>query len=544
MTNFLREPLVTLVNADPRRLSELVADLSVPTLTTAPDGYVSGVNRIDGTAIPTFKASVIKQAIAAAAKRNRVIDSPWGPAPTWAVSTTYTGGRTVRGTGSDAANLYLCVGNTTAVADATQAAARTGVSASSGTGPTGTGSALITDGTAMWIYFGKATAIGTIPLYSTVVPAASTDVMDGFLAVIAVSTYATLGLTETIATSSNPKFRISGVLPAAFGVFNGANSNTAASPTRPSYYTRPVIEIVTNSDTWIAIRPQASMTQHLQLVGFEVNGQMLSESSFVSTVATGTNAFLLNLASFGAGNKHIRMMYKGANVTNGANLAYAIALPADTFAWPPVYANPVKIYVEADSLAQSSAIVGQIDPARHIETMIASQLGFSDAYNGAIGGTGIIANNGGKTNYADRLPDLIAYAPDIVYFGGIHNDNDSGSTTSAVKQAAFLAYFQAFRAALPHTPIIIVPYQVLRSENLTGFALTTENDLIAAVTAWGDTNCLVIPLLSAAQTRQLSSTGRFFQNTSPYIDQHPWPPYYMYFKDVVVNGIKDFFATK
>lgn len=571
----------------------------------------------------------LSRSIAAAERANRMKDSPWGPAPTWAQNTVYTPGQVVRGLGADAANLYMLVGSTTVVGDATQATARTATSAASGNGPSGTGiqgtagasnvafatvtrvgatatftltggkahgmgigyqfnasgitpsgfngtwnvasvaspSAFtavlsadpggdatvpgayiqyntIVDGTCVWTYVGKATSTGTMPLYSTVTPAGPADVMDGFTAVIAAANYTALGLVPTTTSAANPKFRVSGVLPAAWGTFQGSPGGPVSAITRPVYYTRPVVEIETNSDTWIAIRPQASMTQYLQLLAIEINGRWISESPWVSRAASGSNALLLNLAPFGKGKKNIRLQYRGANVTNGANWAYEVATPADSFAYPPSYPNSLRLAIETDSIGAMVGIVGGLNPMDMLEGMYQAQLGVTDVYNGGVGGTGIISTSGGAlTNYLQRIPDIVAFNPDIFIMTGNVNDDTGNSSPSPANQALYLQYFQALRAALPNVPIFITPRNRLRND-VRANALATENDLLIAFNTWNDPYSCFIPVLTGPTDMETSTPGKFYTNVSPYTDTHPWPLFHHHRAAFEIAAIKNFVASK
>jgi len=480
--------------------------------------------------------------MAAARNNNPQVLAPWSPAPTWAISTLYGAGAIVRGTGADAINLYMMAGNNAA----TNAE---GTSAAAGSGPTGVVNTLITDNTCRWIYIGRATSTGTYPLYNSASIAASTDLMNGFIHLLPNATFATLGLTlyrpETLGNYGQEAFFSGGLFNVRnAGRVNASNSGTVAVPVYAASSERGSFKLVTNSRKWIGFRPAGVIGKNAQF-DFLINGRFVSESPMVLG-ADSSNSFLLDLSQFPDGDKEVEV-----RVFNNIRsfIAYEIAVEAGATVWPAE--NPVRIAlsVEGDSISVGSYISG-LKSRYWFERIVGDQLGIDYVYNNAQGGTSAINDAAGaKTTYIQRLPDVVAFGPDIHIIGGFQNDiGEAGAYTSVARRAAILAYLQACRASMPNCLLVLIGVQMLQGQSTAAGATNAyqvELDAQTAFTTFNDANSLFIPLLTGVRPRLATANGPHYLNTtSPYNDSHPTPAYYPFIGGYIAEKIKAFFAAR
>ena len=519
-------------------------------------GFFSIASKPLATQNYAYRLSKIKTAIQNAVNNNPVELPPLAPAPTWAINTIYGGMAIVRGTGADAANLYIMAGNTSNLN-------RYGTSAASGTGPSGTTNAVVADNTCNWFYIGKANASTTYPLYSTVTPAAATDVMNGYISIVANTVLSTLGLTRVYNNDLATQFaRFGGHLKMDLGQAYssplGANSSTLASPAYGAG--RAFMEFTTSAQQWIAFQCSGGInggygSTIIDSYDIEINGRKLSESPVLFNTPSGNFSILLNLVPFGNVNKTIRITAKqGANWTFIA--PYQAYVKDDETVWPTNPPNNLKVTLEGDSTAQGGYF-GQASGRDLIEHQIMNQLGFTNCYNNAIGGTSAtnISNGGANTTFGQRLPDVVASGmPDVHIIMGFHNEiaNYQGANLAA-RRAAILQYFKDCRSIMPDTTIVVIPTLPLAGDTLTtggaSSLLDLETDVKNQFIAWGDTNSLFIPFQlkinpfykgnSFANTSWYHSAG----GSAPYADSHPVPRGYRVWSQYIVDSIRSYFLT-
>ncbi len=477
----------------------------------------------------------LQAAIAGAKNNNPQALAPWAPAPTWAISTLYGSGAIVRGTGADAANLYLMAGSNAAVNVE-------GTSAGSGTGPSGAGSTLITDNTCRWVYVGSSGAVGSLPLYSTATISGPADLMNGFVQFIAHASFATIGLTlyrpETLGNFAQEAFMSGGLFNSRnAGRINGPNAGTVAVPSYAANLERGSFKLSTNSRKWIGFRPAGVIGKNGQY-DIIVNERFLSESP-VCVGTDGSAAFLINLSAFPDGDKEIEI--RTYNNIRSA-IAFEIATEVGATVWPSENPNRLKLTVEGDSISVGSYFAGYKSRV-WLERIIGDRLGIDSVYNNAVGGTGAINDAAGtKTTYLQRLPDVTAFGSDIHFIGGFQNDaGDSGAYTSAARQAAILAYLQACRAALPGALLVLVGCQMLQGQTTAAGSANrhqVEVDAKAAFDAFADDNSLFIPLLTDVRARVSTANGpHYLVTTAPYNDNHPITQYYPFIGGYVADKI-------
>lgn len=471
----------------------------------------------------------IRSAIAAAARSNSVINTPWSKAPTHAFSTAYFAGGVVRGQGANAENLYLCV--------------QTGTSGAA-SAPSGTGAGGITDGSTAWLYMGKGSATSTYPLLSTVTPTGPSDVMNGLVAFPSASN-TTLGLTnQYVMNYANTPARVSGgnalLNDSGYIDIQGPLTGTLANGTRNSSAERHLIHFLTDARGWLLIQQSGPLYAGKRYI--EIDGRAITEGDISIGTTVNPGGILIDMARFGPGVHEVKIR----NTDRPLNSAIYLNVQADEQIWPAPAVGPV-IAFEGDSITQGSGTAAYA-AGMALNRLIGDQIGSAAEYSNAIGGTGVIANNSNNsTTYIERLSDIAAIQPDILVVGGFHND---AGNTSAARRAAIIAYLQAVRAACPNCTVFLTGNQCLAGDSLVAGSgsnqYDVEVDALAAFTAWGDANSRFIPLLTAAQ-KFPSSTGNntwLYQSagSAPFNDGHPTPRYYPSISARIVQAIREFYA--
>jgi hypothetical protein len=484
------------------------------------------------------KSLAFKTAIEAAYRSNALIEPAIAPAPVWAASTTYMNGSTVRSiVAGSTSNLYMYVGTTTA------ASVNGGVSAASG-GPSGIGPALISDGTCVWMYVGAANASGTKLLYSTVTPTSSTDVMDGFLAYANTNNLAAMGMVATQLTAAAPLVNLTQCVLTSPITAKSKNAGTLAAPSYPSSSIKYCARFVTNAGKWIGFVAQNSVYQYSNTIRhIKVNGRFLGDVSALAYTGATINPgmILLDLSSFPAGDKVIEVFGSDSFIAP----MWKIAVRADEFVYPLDLPNNLKIAIEGDSVGDMSATSAHDYRNSRTDIALGELLGCQNVFNNCIGGTGMISTNGGtKTNWIDRLADVVLFKPDLLIIYGGHNDV---GYTQADISSYFAAYSSAVRAALPECTICVVGGTLLASESVSS-QLANEQRLKVAFDVFNatDKNCFFIPVLSASPALLTSNNGYMFQgggSPAPYTDGHPTPWFYYHMNRVIANGVRKFYRA-
>jgi hypothetical protein len=492
---------------------------------------INGGHAVSNEPIKNTPNDVIRSAIESAIGNNALELAPYAPAPTYAASTIYAGGSIVRGNGANAANLYYMGGNPTNTNNRGTSGA-----ASAPTGITNSGQV---DGTCVWYYIGKTSASGTYPLYSTVTPAAATDVMDGYIAFLATTTNAiltTLGLTRKYdnnrtGSGAGPFARMGGFIRYLQSqTYADTLSNWGGTLAVGNYSgSRAFMEFTTSAQQWIGLQPASTINGNYstepggQIDSFDimVNGVFLSEAPLtfnnlaVAGGATPGNAattFLLDLTKFGNGNKTIRIIPKVGVYASKA--PFSVFVKDSEAVWATAPATDLKVSCEGGSLMQGG-FIDQINGRDWIEHQIMNLLGFNNCINVAIGATSAsnISNNG-KTAATQSSPSLVntCYSerirfieesgePDI-HIVEFHNEisNSTEPNLSASNEAIY-NYLVEFRATFPKALIVVANHFALANEPTNVGAtslLALENRVKAQVDRLNDSNLLFIPVQSAA----------------------------------------------
>ena len=217
----------------------------------------------------------------------------------------------------------------------------------------------------------------------------------------------------------------------------------------------------------------------------------------------------------------------------------------------PASPQPWKVAVEGDSLTQGTNGASLHPYGYSHSQVIADLLGASEFYMSAVGGTGYTTNGGSLTTYADRLAQIIPFAPDCIIVASCHN----GTVTTQ----SIIDYVRLVKAALPNCWVIICGSALLQGESSTsGVVFNNEVAAMAAASAFaGDPLVSFIPVLTAAPTPLLIDNGtgngasptgggvgdRFFWVGGSVTDSHPhWGGYEAYAR-MLVSGIVRAAAT-
>jgi hypothetical protein len=387
-------------------------------------------------------------------------------------------------------------------------------------------------------------SVGTYPLFSSVIPAAPTDQMDGYLCLVPVASRAALGLTKQwpITFQTQVGRWTGGPVTAGFAgtelLIIGAAEGPVGAPNRTGAGARWCMHFQTNARNWLYITANDGNTPNRNL-SIEVNGRKLTEYSFAVN-ATAGSALLLDLSNFGPGPKDVRI-YGGFVV---AQQLFTFWTEPDALIWKGEARNNLKLCFEGDSITQGGGT--ETSPnSEMIESVTARLLGIDNWYNNAVGATGCIQTfSGTRTNYGERLKDVAAENPDIFVIGGFHNDV---GFTSAARRAAFLAYFIQARAALPNCAIFVTGTQCLLNESVSTTVepslLNMEQDALFAFSQWGDSNSAFIPLLTDPVPFPPQTTlGWFFCSPQGGSGNgHPIFRYHRSIADKIAQGIRRFF---
>lgn len=173
-------------------------------------------------------------------------------------------------------------------------------------------------------------------------------------------------------------------------------------------------------------------------------------------------------------------------------------MPTDYIAAPAVKALSRVAFV-ADSFGVP---VGVADRQHSWPALLTKFFGFQDVMVNAHGGTGFINNgNGTKYNFLERIQDLIAYKPDIVFISPSINDsfyssvNGNNTLVSAVS-----TYLQALKTALPYAVIIVIGVPAVanyETDPARDQPIIVEQDVISGITSSGVRNVHFIPVQTA-----------------------------------------------
>jgi hypothetical protein len=210
-----------------------------------------------------------------------------------------------------------------------------------------------------------------------------------------------------------------------------------------------------------------------------------------------------------------------------------------------VYAPPAEDIVRAAFIEDSIGAGSSYGPwlaGRTLHRQFADLLGIRDAWSLSKGGTGYIAkdSDGLSYSYGERLAQIAALKPDIVFFAGSSNDRGTvlgNAVTAADVTAAALASFRSLRNLGYAGPIIVFGLVSIddSASGSTSKIAYVEQAVADAVSAFGDPNGWFVPVRNdpvgawvtgswnyGTQTTSLNSG--VFTNTSASDKTHPSDP--------------------
>lgn len=229
-----------------------------------------------------------------------------------------------------------------------------------------------------------------------------------------------------------------------------------------------------------------------------VNDQYISKAGHSFGTTSNTTACY---AAFDLGSRAVRKITVESEqnwVFKGVNLP---DFTADV--WAPTADDTIRAAVVGDSYTLGSQATLRPD---NWANRLGKLIGIDDIWNMGLSGTGYIAATASASKFLDRLPDLVACAPDVVIVHGGYND--ASQTPSAV-QVAVTAYLQAVRAALPEALIFVLGCNAGCTGPSTAH-VATEVAIAAAVTAINDPYTFFVPVSPTANSAAswLYGTGK------------------------------------
>lgn len=224
-----------------------------------------------------------------------------------------------------------------------------------------------------------------------------------------------------------------------------------------------------------------------------VNGQYVT---FASTTLNFNGAGFISVDFTSVGGRASRdVILELYNCNFGQN---ASVLPTEGLYKPS--GTVKRAYMQGDSF---TAYGGTSIPFNGFVNLLADYLGIRDMWNGGIAGTGYTNNASGiQTTAVQRVTDIIASAPDLIF--SFNGHNDAGFSAPAITQAAVKAWLTGIRASpvTAGTPIIMAG---LWGNEASGSSTPTESAIAAAVTAFNDP--LVFNILTEADPNGAWMTG-------------------------------------
>lgn len=344
--------------------------------------------------------------------------------PAWATSTNYSPGNVATNGG----NLYLNMAGNGGSGGGSPC-----TSASTGSGPSGTGAASITDGTCDWYYYGVATTTTSSVLAPVITSSGSTP--------------SGLTLAYNVFTNSSD-FGIRGGWPVAYNT-NWAQVAAYTVPNGSGNLTGGTLSGTYPYVTFYTDAPKFSLN-YGSLYSFQVivDGQYVFQGSTALGYVTSGCCNYMTLDFTNSGGRRTRKVTMTA--IEGAYFANVNVDP-NSKVWAP--AEPaITAYVFGDSTCVGSS-AGPIDTGDSWPVAMGFKLGWPNVVNGCEGGTGYLASVAGTYPFSGHLTDAVTAGANVVLFWG--GANDVGTYTPAQIQAAALADFQNVRAELPGALIFV-----------------------------------------------------------------------------------------
>lgn len=178
--------------------------------------------------------------------------------------------------------------------------------------------------------------------------------------------------------------------------------------------------------------------------------------------------------------------------------------------WAPKSGTNIRVVTVGDSIDAST---GTLMPNGSWQKVAGKLLGWTDVRQCSLGGHGAInpgttpvePSGPGRTfGSAAWVADVAAHNPELLIITVSQNDD---LNSSAAITAAYLATFQAYRAALPDVPIIVTGADAA-SSGPSATRIATDTAGKAAFTAWADPNSWFIENVNDPSGSWFTGTGR------------------------------------
>ncbi|WP_076744002.1 SGNH/GDSL hydrolase family protein [Sphingomonas jeddahensis] len=377
--------------------------------------------------------------------RNPVVLPPWLAPPAYSADTSYAPGQVVANNGS----WYMC--------------GIAGTSPASGSGPTTTAS-------------GQYVPDGASALYWTCLGGArAADPGDGAPLVSVATTNPALGA-NWVPASFPGAYSVRGAHPSPLRTSFWSLTGFEAKPGVPMCAGASVA-FACDADKLVLFLPANSGQ-----VRIIVDGRYLTPGSHV---VAGQDEWLVIDWTESSGR---RQRYYELETGKSASL-FGCAQTSTAATVSAAGAGEPRMVVIGDSYNAGSSY-GPWLAGGSIAQLLAKRLGWRDAWNLSVGGTGYCnASASTFSTFGQRVPQALALEPDVIMLMG--SSNDVGYSPAAV-QAAALATLQAIRAGTA-APIVVVG---VPSINLPG-AAPTEAAIAAAVAQAGDPLAFFVPICGA-----------------------------------------------
>ena len=212
----------------------------------------------------------------------------------------------------------------------------------------------------------------------------------------------------------------------------------------------------------------------------------------------------------------------------------------DRVAAPPTPPN-LRVVWSGDSYCEGAAAGVWINA---YAALVSRQLGLRDAWNVAMGGTGLLKKglSGDRPNYRERIADIVATNPDLLIFNLSVNDSDQAPAALA---AELTTYLLALRTAMPDLWILISGVAAA-SLGPTQNVIDGEVACAAAIAALADPKIAFVPVTTDTAGPWFYGTGRIGAtngsgNSDLYISSdgtHPGPDGYAYLTARLAEAFK------
>ena len=442
----------------------------------------------------------------------------------------YVQGDVVRGVGDQASHQYI------AIFDA-------GRSASTGSGPSGTGLGPIVDGGITWYYDREvrtSVVSGDAPTVSWGLRGDLLKAMPGYQTI-------TPTVNDPVVFFSGGVVQNDPNMPKPVVTVLGSNFNLPSVP-RFNAPSTAALTFWTNSSR-VVMGSFNSIYARQRLV-IEVNDRLLSDGQVVVPLGTSPinpGGFLLDFSA--AANKSALKKIRVMSTDGFAISAHQFFVEPGASLLSQPNADRWKLAVEGDSLTQ-----GGYNSPYHAGLDWVSQvgrlLGCDDVANMAQGGTGFISDNHGKkTTYLQRVERLASLNADVYVIAGNHND---ASYPAQEQIDAALTYFKRLRELQPNAMIVVAGTNPLQGEStVSGPIVEAEKNLRKAFDLWGDANAHFLPVTTDPAGPWITGSGAVDKpkgdgNMEQYyvtVDGHPLQRGVNYFAQRYAEALKKIFLS-